>query len=150
MQYWLMKTEPEEYSIKDLKRLKTTRWEGVRNFQARNFMQAMRAGDQVLFYHSSTEETGIYGLAQVTEIATPDKTQFDPKGHYYDKRSTKAKPLWMAVEVGFVREFNKPFLLRDMRKDKRLAGMRLLQKGQRLSVQPVSKAHFEHILKQTS
>lgn len=148
MKYWLIKSEPDVYSIADLKKHTTTWWEGVRNYQARNFMQQeMAPGDLVLFYHSNAEPSGIAGIAKVTKRAAPDKTQFDIKSEYYDKKSSLESPRWFCVEVGFVSAFKNLIPLANLRQDKSLADMMLLQKGSRLSVQPVSKKHFDYIQK---
>ena len=138
-----MKTEPETFSIDDLRRKRVEAWDGVRNFQARNFMMAMQVGDLVLIHHSG-KEPGIAGVAKVASAAQPDPTQFDPKSHYFDRRATKAKPVWFCPKVRFVKKFEEPLLLRNLKKDPKLKGMRLLSVG-RLSVQPVSKEHFAHI-----
>lgn len=141
-----MKTEPASFSIDDLKRLKRDAWSGVRNYQARNFMKEMRVGDNVLFYHSSTQPPGIAGLAKVVAEAHPDETQFDKKSHYFDPRSTKAKPMWHCVDVGFVKKFPRLIPLEELRGIKALKGMVLLQRGSRLSVQPVTEKEFEVII----
>jgi predicted RNA-binding protein with PUA-like domain len=146
MNYWLLKTEPSAYSIDDLKREKNTAWEGVRNYQARNFMKAMQKGDLALFYHSSTAQTGVYGVAKIVAAAHPDQSQFDKKGHYYDPKATPAKPIWYCVDAGFVEKFKEPVLLGDIKIDPGLRGIMLAQPGSRLSVQPVSEQHFKRIL----
>ncbi len=146
--YWLMKSEPDVYSIDHLKKDKTTWWEGVRNYQARNFMMnGMKAGDEVLFYHSNAEPPGVAGLAEITKEAAPDATQFDPKSEYHDEKSTKANPRWMCVQVGFKAKFKDLVSLEALRGEKSLAEMPVLKKGQRLSVQPVTKAEFEKVKK---
>lgn len=147
MRYWLMKSEPESYSIDDLKRDKTTQWSGVRNYQARNIMRSMKSGDQVLFYHSSTKPPGIAGLAKVVATTHADTTQFDSKSPYFDGKATKTKPIWECVDVGFVKKFAQLITLDELRKSKALKDMAVLQRGSRLSVQPVTKAEFEAILK---
>jgi predicted RNA-binding protein with PUA-like domain len=143
--YWLMKTEPDVFSIQDLKKNKTTLWEGVRNYQARNFMVSMEVGDDVLFYHSSCEVPGVAGLAVVSKKAVPDPLQFEKKSEYYDPKATKEKPIWHCVEVKFVTEFNDIVSLEQIKKDKKLATMLVIKKGQRLSIQPVIESEFEHI-----
>lgn len=143
--YWLMKTEPDVFSIQDLKKNKTTLWEGVRNYQARNYMVSMEVGDAVLFYHSSCEVPGVAGLAVVSKKAVPDPAQFDKKSEYYDAKATKEKPIWHCVEVKFVTEFNEVVSLEQIKKDKNLATMLVIKKGQRLSIQPATEAEFEHI-----
>lgn len=147
MKYWLMKSEPDVFSIADLKRDKKTWWEGVRNYQARNYMTEMQVGDEVLFYHSSAEPTGIAGIAKVSKVAAPDATQFDKKSDYYDEKATKEKPRWFCVEITFVSEFKNFVTLSDLRAHKSLADMVVLQKGSRLSVQPSDKKHFDIVKK---
>lgn len=146
MNYWLLKTEPTAYSIDDLKRDTRTAWEGVRNYQARNFMRQMAAGDQALFYHSSCEVTGVYGIARVVAKAHVDETQFDKKDSHYDPKATRQKPIWECVDIGFVKKFTGPVPLTAIKRERELKGMVLVQPGSRLSVQPVTKAQFEHIV----
>jgi predicted RNA-binding protein with PUA-like domain len=144
--YWLMKTEPTCYSIDDLKRDKTTAWSGVRNYQARNFMKKMEIGDGVLFYHSNCAEPAVVGIAKVSAKAYADKTQFDAKDEHYDPRSTSSgQAIWQNVDVSFVKKFKNPVTLFQMKTDPSLDGIMVAQKGSRLSVQPVSKKHFEHV-----
>lgn len=149
--YWLMKSEPDVFSILDLKKNKTTLWEGVRNYQARNYMsQEMCVGDQVLFYHSSAKppfETGVAGLAEVTGAAVADPLQFDSKSDYFDPKSTKENPRWFCVPVGFKDQFKKTFTLAEIKANKKLSGMLVIKPGQRLSIQPVDKNDFLEILK---
>lgn len=148
MKYWLMKSEPDVYSLDTLAKEKTTWWEGVRNYQARNFMmKEMSVGDGVLFYHSNAEPPGVAGLARVSAPAQPDKTQFDKKSEYFDKKASLEKPQWYCVQVEFVAKFKKPVTLQQLRDEKALAEMLVIKKGQRLSVQPVDKKHFEIIKK---
>lgn len=147
MRYWLMKTEPESFSIDDLQRLKKDAWTGVRNYQARNFMKEMKAGDLVLIYHSSTQPPGVAGLAKVVAEAHPDETQFDRKSPYFDPQATKEKPRWHCVDVGFVKKFPKLLPLEKLRALKALKGMMLLERGSRLSVQPVSEKEYATIIK---
>ncbi len=147
MQYWLLKTEPTAYSISDLKRDKKTAWEGVRNYQARNFMRQMKRGDLALFYHSSCEVPGVYGIAKVAAGAHADATQFNKKDSHYDPKATKEKPIWECVDVGFVKALNEPVTLAAIRREPKLRSMVLLQPGSRLSVQPVTKDQFERIVK---
>lgn len=143
-----MKSEPDVYSIDHLAKDKTTWWENVRNYQARNFMMKdMQAGDLVLFYHSNAEPPGIAGLATVSKAAEADKNQFDKKSEYFDPKATKEKPIWYCVQVQYKSKFKKLLALEQLKKDKFLAEMLLLKKGQRLSIQPVSESHFNHILK---
>jgi predicted RNA-binding protein with PUA-like domain len=146
--YWLMKSEPDTYSIDHLHKDKTTWWEGVRNYQARNYMmKEMSTGDEVLFYHSSCEIPGVAGLAEVSKAAEPDKLQFDKKSDYYDPKATKEKPIWFCTQVKYVNKVKNYVSLDDIRKDKKLKDMMVIQKGSRLSIQPVSEADFKHILK---
>lgn len=148
MKYWLMKTEPDVFSIQDLKKKKKNGWDGVRNYQARNYMRdEMRVGDEIFFYHSSCEIPGIAGLARVSRESHPDPTQFDKKSEYYDAKATKEKPIWFMVEVEFVKELPQMLTLESLKKDPELKELRLLQKGSRLSVQPVSEDHWNYILK---
>lgn len=144
MQYWLIKSEPNTYSIDDLKREKQIAWEGVRNYQARNHMRAMKKGDEMLFYHSSVEPMGVAGIARVAHVAHADESQFE-KGDYFEPRATKEKPVWECVDVAFVEKAPRLVPLDQLKRDTQLEGMVLLQRGSRLSVQPVSAAHFAHI-----
>lgn len=146
--YWLMKTEPEVFSIDHLAKMGRSPWDGVRSYQARNHMQAMRSGDLVLFYHSSTEDRGVVGLAQVVREAYPDHTQFDPKSKYFDKTAKKAEPRWFMVDVEFVEKFPKLLHLETMKADPQLTDMLVVKRGMRLSVQPVELKHMRRILKQ--
>jgi len=146
--YWLMKSEPEVFSIADLEQAGTTGWEGVRNYQARNFMRdAMKAGDLVLFYHSNAEPSGVAGVAKIAGEPVPDPSQFDKKSEYYDATSPKDEPRWVMSQVAFMERFAKVVPLEVLKADKSLEGMPLLAKGQRLSVQPVTPAHFARVLK---
>lgn len=145
MQYWLLKSEPESYGIDHLRRDGVEPWSGVRNYQARNFMQSMNVGDFCLFYHSSTKEKGVFGIAKVVTPAHPDQTQFDRTGPYYDPNATKKRPIWFCPDVAFVEKFKKPVLLDHMKVDPTLSGMLVRVRGSRLSVQPVSQKHFIHI-----
>ena len=148
MPYWLMKSEPSECSIDDLAKApkQTVAWVGVRNYQARNFMRdEMRVGDGVLFYHSSCPEPGIAGLAEVASAAYPDATQFDPKGHYFDAKSKHDAPRWSHVDVKLVRKT--PLLaLAAMRAAPSLATMRVLERGNRLSITPVTADEWRAVL----
>ena len=146
-QYWLMKSEPSECSITDLQRAprQTVPWVGVRNYQARNFMRdQMRIGDGVLFYHSSCPLPGIAGLAEVSHPAYPDETQFDPKSPYFDPKSTRAAPRWFNVEVT-LRARQRLIALDELRRQPELAAMRVLQRGNRLSITPVTDAEWRFI-----
>ena len=147
MSYWLMKSEPEEASIDDLVREGRLPWTGVRNYQARNFMRDdMRVGDGVLFYHSSCPEPGVAGLAEVAGPAYPDATQFDPKSKYFDAKSKREEPRWVHVDVKLVKK-TRLLPLSEMREVKALAGMRLLARGNRLSITPVNAAEWRVISK---
>lgn len=142
-----MKSEPSVFSIDDLKRDGRTLWEGVRNYQARNFMMNdMSVGDEVLFYHSNAEPPGVAGVAVVSQAAVADPTALDKKSEYFEPRATKEKPVWFCVEVKFVKKFRTVLALEELRKNKKLAKMVLLQKGSRLSVQPVAPAEFKEVL----
>jgi predicted RNA-binding protein with PUA-like domain len=147
MATWLVKTEPDVFSIDDFADVKVTDWTGVRNYQARNFLMAMEVGDEVLIYHSNAEPSGIVGLAKVRAKATPDKTQFDPKSEYFEPKATKIAPRWFCPDLKFVRKFRRQIPLDELRSSKALEGLALLQKGSRLSVIPVSGKHFDAILK---
>ncbi len=146
--YWLMKSEPSAFSIDDLMRApkQTTCWDGVRNYQARNFMRNMMVGDQVLFYHSNADPPAIVGIAAVVGTAYPDPTQFDKQDDHYDPASDPEQPRWDMVDIKFVRRFSRALPLDELRKDTKLKGMMLLRKGSRLSVQPVSAPEWERIL----
>ena len=147
MNYWLMKSEPDEASILDLQRAGTLPWTGVRNYQARNFMRDdMRLGDGVLFYHSSCPEPGIAGLAEVCSAAYPDATQFDPKSPYHDPKSKPDAPRWLHVDVRW-RETTRLLSLKEMREAPELASMRVLERGSRLSITPVTPAEWQAVLK---
>jgi predicted RNA-binding protein with PUA-like domain len=146
--YWLMKSEPEDFSIDDLARVKIEPWTGVRNYQARNFMRAMQLGDGVLFYHSNAEVPGVYGLAEVASAAYPDPTQFDRKSKYFDEKSTREQPRWDLVDVRYVRTLERAITLDDMRGQAEKLGedFALIRKGNRLSVLPVTAAQWKTIL----
>jgi predicted RNA-binding protein with PUA-like domain len=147
--FWLMKSEPDEASIDDLAAApaQTLPWTGVRNFQARNFMRdAMRVGDGVLFYHSSCPEPGIAGLATVAGGLGPDETQFDPASPYFDAKSTRAAPRWLKVDVKLLRK-TRLLPLAEMRQAPELATMRVLQRGNRLSITPVDPAEWQAVLR---
>ncbi|WP_426319047.1 EVE domain-containing protein [Pseudoduganella sp. R-43] len=148
MQYWMMKSEPDEVSIDDVMSAKgkTVPWFGVRNYQARNFMRdAMKVGDGVLFYHSSCPEPGIAGIAEVASGPYPDATQFDPKSHYYDAKATQEQPRWISVDVKGVRK-TRLLSLAEMRTLPQLEDMVVLQKGSRLSITPVTPAQWKHVM----
>ena len=146
--YWLIKSEADCYSIDDLKKDKKIAWEGVRNFQARNFMKEMQVGDLCLFHHSNgTKEnpTGVYGIAKVVSKPHPDQTQFDKKGEYFEPRATAEKPVWYCVDMGFVKKFKTPITLAQIKFDPKLKNMRVARKGERLSIMPVSERDFEYL-----
>ena len=144
---WLMKSEPGSFSIDDLKRKRREPWDGVRNYQARNFMRDdMRPGDHVFFYHSNCAVPGIVGIAEVATDAYPDPSQFDPKSQYFDPGSTRGKPRWMLVDVKFVRKLKRTISLDELKQHAALADMALLRKGNRLSVMPVEHTHWQYIL----
>ncbi len=148
MRHWLMKSEPSECSIDDLASAPrhTVAWVGVRNYQARNFMRdEMRVGDGVLFYHSSCPEPGIAGLAEVSSAAYPDATQFDPRSHYFDPKSKPDAPRWLHVDVKLVRK-TRLLPLTEMRETAALATMRVLRRGNRLSITPVSPEEWRAVL----
>ena len=146
MNYWLMKSEPDEFSIDDLKRKKSEPWSGVRNYQARNYIREMRAGDAVLFYHSSCAEPGVVGIAQVAAAAYPDSTQFDPRSDYFDAGSKREEPRWSLVDVKFKRKLKRAIPLTELKGHKELKDLALVRPGNRLSVLPVTKAHWDFIL----
>ena len=143
--HWLMKSEPDTFSIDDLARKKVSGWDGVRNYQARNFMKEMKVGDQVLFYHSSVQPPGVAGVAEVCRTAYPDPSQFDPKSGYYDPKAAPDRPIWYQVDVRFARKLPRLLPLDELRGVPALAEM-LLFKRSRLSVQPVAPEHWKIIL----
>jgi predicted RNA-binding protein with PUA-like domain len=150
MNYWLLKTEPSTYSIDDLARenKQTTCWDGVRNYQARNYMRdQMKVGDPVLLYHSSTTPTGIVGTGKVVKESYPDFTAFDPKHEHYDPKSKHDEPRWFMVDIKLQTRFKELIPLDELKKIKALDGMVLLSKGSRLSVQPVTKKQFDTVVK---
>jgi predicted RNA-binding protein with PUA-like domain len=148
--YWLVKTEPESFSIQDLAKApkKTTCWDGVRNYQARNFMRdEMKVGDRVLVYHSSTESPAIVGTATIAREAYADPTAWDKNDHHYDPGSSPDNPRWCMVDIRLEQIFKEPLPLSQLRGIAALKEMELLRKGSRLSVQPVRKGEFEAVLK---
>lgn len=148
MRYWLMKSEPSDVSIDDLAAMpdQSVAWYGIRNYQARNFMRdQMQVGDKVLFYHSSCAEPGIAGLAEVSRLAYPDETQFDVKHKYFDAKATREAPRWMNVDVKLVRK-TRLMALKEIRDTPELATMRILQKGNRLSITPVDPREYNYIV----
>jgi predicted RNA-binding protein with PUA-like domain len=145
--YWLMKSEPETYSIEDLKRDGKTCWDGVRNYQARNFMRdEMQAGDGVLFYHSRAKPMGVYGIAEIVREAYPDDSAFEPQDKHYDPKSDPANPTWMMVDVGYVGTLETPVTLDMLKQTPGLEKMMVIQRGSRLSVQPVTKKEWDIVL----
>lgn len=148
MRYWLIKSEPDVFSIDQLAEVKREPWTGVRNYQARNSMRDdMRPGDLALFYHSSTEPPGAAGVARVAGPAYPDPTQFDEKSEYFDPKSKPEAPRWMMVDFEFVAKFDRYVPLSQMKEDPALEGMVVVQKGTRLSVTPVEAGHFKRVCK---
>lgn len=146
MRYWLMKSEPDVYSIDHLARDGTTHWNGVRNYQARNFMRdQMQIGDRVLFYHSNCDEPGVVGIAEVSKLAYPDPSQFDKRSKYYDDKSTPDNPRWLNVDIRFVKKI-RPVTLAAMRNHKPLETMRILQRGNRLSITPVDPKEWKAVM----
>ena len=147
--YWLLKSEPNTFSIDDLAKSpkKTTCWEGVRNYQARNLMREMKKGDEVIFYHSSADPPAAVGTATIVRAAYPDSYQFDPKSKYYDAKADPENPRWEMVDVRYGRRFARAVTLPELREQKSLAKMELLRRGNRLSVQPVTAKEWRAILK---
>ena len=147
--YWLMKSEPRVFSIDDLAQSpkQTTCWDGVRNYQARNFMRTMAVGDQVFFYHSNAEPPAVVGIAEVVRAAYPDGTQFDKTSHHYDPASDPFAPRWDMVDIRYRQTLKTSLSLDWLRQEPKLKGMILLQKGSRLSVQPVTEAEWAVVLK---
>ncbi|HRK08901.1 MAG TPA: EVE domain-containing protein [Pseudobdellovibrionaceae bacterium] len=155
MANWLMKSEPEVYSIDDFRKDQRTLWTGVRNYQARNFMMAdhptaMKLGDEFIFYHSNAEPPAAVGLGRIIRLSVPDPEQFQKKSEYFEARATKAKPIWFCAEVEYVRHFTRAVSLEQMRGEKTLAKLELLKRGTRLSIFPISRAEFEQILRMGS
>ena len=146
MKYWLMKNEPDAFSIDDLKRVKVEPWDGIRNYQVRNFIRdEMSIGDQAFFYHSSCKVPGIVGLMEICSDVYPDHTAFDPKEHYYDSKSDPDNPRWLMRDVKFISKLKEPITLQELRGYSQLEGMRLLQRGNRLSITPVDPKHWKFI-----
>lgn len=144
--YWLMKSEPDVYSITDLQKQHRTVWDGVRNYQARNFMRQMQPGDLAFFYHSNTNPPGIVGLMRVVKANIPDPTQFDPKSEYYDHKSTLDAPRWQTVMVEFVEVFTHPLELSTLKAKFSADELILVRKGNRLSIMPVAENIAQKIL----
>ncbi len=144
--YWLMKSEPDAFSIDDLKKMQQSPWDGVRNYQARNFMQAMSVGDLVLFYHSSCTPAGIAGVARVCRSAYPDHTSWQPESPYFDPKSTPEAPRWFMVDIEFVEKWSSLLTLKTLKQHPALQQMKLTQRGSRLSVMPVEEADWQLIM----
>lgn len=150
MKYWLIKSEPEVFSIEDLMKTKnqTTYWDGVRNYQARNYLRdEMKLKDKVVFYHSNCEPPAAVGTCEVVKEGYPDFTAFDPDNKHYDPKSLTSSPTWFMVDIKFISRFSKNVSLEEMRKNPKLSNMKLLQRGNRLSVMPLSKDEFNEIVK---
>ncbi len=150
MNYWLMKNEPDDYSIDDLANESdlTEHWDGIRNYQVRNFMRDdMKVGDLGFFYHSNCDVPGVVGIMKICKEAYPDHTAFDPDEKYFDPKSDPENPRWLMVDVRFVRKLKRIISLKELREHPRLADMRLLQKGNRLSVTPIDKKQWYYILR---
>ncbi len=147
MSYWIFKTEPETFSIDDLARLKSTTWDGVRNYQVRNMIRDdIKIGDVVFVYHSNAgDQTGVVGITVVSSKAHPDMLAFDSKSDYYDPKSKKETPTWLAIDITFKSKAKQPLTLAQMKTNKKLEGLRILEKGTRLSITPVSAKHAEVI-----
>jgi len=144
--YWLMKSEPNEFSINDLKKKKRSIWDGIRNYQVRNMLRdEMKVGDYALFYHSSAKDIGVVGEMKITEAAYPDPTQFDSKSKYFDPQSQQKDPRWLAVNVQFVSKFKKLVPLTAIRDDRAFKHLPLVQKGNRLSIMHLSPAQYDRI-----
>ena len=147
MAYWLMKSEPDVYSIDDLQRDGREMWDSIRNYQARNMMRDdMEIGDEVFFYHSSCKEPAVVGISRVASEPYPDPTQFDPDSKYFDPKSSKDEPRWILVDVEFVRKFSRPVTLAAIKAHPGLEDMILTRRGNRLSIMPVDKAHWDIIV----
>jgi len=146
MPYWLMKSEPDELSIHDLQRLEQARWDGVRNYQARNFLRSMQPDDLFVFYHSSCPEPGIAGIARIASAHYPDPTALEPESHYFDAKASTAKNPWSAVDVAFVEAFKRVIPLAQLKAQSALLELPLVQKGSRLSVMPVSAEEWAAVL----
>ena len=147
MAYWLMKSEPDAYSIDELENDGQEPWDGIRNYQARNMMRdQMKVGDEVFFYHSSCKVPAVVGIAKIASSSYPDPTQFDAEAKYYDPKSTPDNPRWMLVDVAFVRKTTRPITLKELKGHPGLSDFRLNMRGNRLSIFPVSKEHWDIVL----
>lgn len=148
MAYWLMKSEPDTYSIDDLERDGTNMWEGCRNYTVRNFFRdKFQPGDLAFFYHSVSDPAGIVGIMKVASTGYPDPTQYDSNSEYFDPKSPADNPRWMAVDVSFVEKFSRTITLSELKSHPELAAMLVVQRGQRLSVMPVTPEEWEFVLK---
>lgn len=148
MNYWLFKSEPNEFSIDDLANVEFEFWDGIRNYQARNFMRdEVKKGDKVLFYHSNCKDVGVVGIAKVVSGAKPDPTQFDPECKYFDAKSDPENPRWYGVDVAFVKKITPTISLSQLKTNPKLAEFQLVKRGNRLSILPVTKAYWDIILK---
>jgi predicted RNA-binding protein with PUA-like domain len=148
--FWLVKSEPDVFSIEDLKKSKnkTTSWDGVRNYQARNFLKnEMKVGDEVLFYHSNTEPPAVVGVCRVIKEGYADHTQFDPEDKHFFPSADPKNPIWYMVDVQFVKKLKKPVTLSEIKANRKLKNMKLVKRGNRLSVMPVHKEEFDEIIK---
>ena len=151
MKYWLLKSEPSSFSIDDLARVKVEPWDGVRNYQARNFMRdQMSVGERAFFYHSSCPLPAIVGIMEIASQSYPDPTAFDREDPHYDPKSDADNPTWMLVDVKFVSKLKQPLALEQLKLEPELADMRLLKRGNRLSVLPVDEKHWKHIVEMTA
>lgn len=148
MKYWLIKSEPDVFGIDDMKKAKREPWNGIRNYQARNFMRdGMDIGDLALFYHSNAKPPGVVGIAEVASEPYPDDLQFDKKSKYHDAKSNPDDPRWLMVDFNFVEKFPEMVSLNDLKAEKALEGMLVTQRGSRLSITPVTKKHFDKVCK---
>lgn len=150
IKYWLFKSEEKVFSIDDLSKEpgKTTHWDGIRNYQARNFIRdEMKMGDRVLFYHSNSDPNAVVGVCEIVKEDYPDFTAFDKKSKYYDPKSKKDDPAWLMVDIKFIEKFGEPVTLQDIKANPKLSEMRLVQRGNRLSVFPIEKKEFNEILR---
>jgi predicted RNA-binding protein with PUA-like domain len=151
--YWLIKSDPEEFSLEDLKNSKdkTTYWNGVRNYQARNFMSnKTKKDDSVLFYHSNADPNAVVGTCEIAKGGYPDHTQFDPDDIHFFPSAKKEDPTWFMVDVKFVKEFKHPVTLEEIKENPKLKNMKLVQKGNRLSIMPVEKSEFDEVVQMGS
>ncbi len=144
--YWLMKSEPVAYSISDLKKEQTTIWDGIRNYQARNFMRSMKVGDQAFFYHSNCSPPGIVGLMEIIKTSVVDPTQFDPQNKYFDPKSSKESPRWDCVQLKYVGQFKKMMTLEDLKNSYDVDQIAVVRKGNRLSILPIPEKTAKDLL----